>query len=116
MIKGHGGSIGCCGSISGKEGKNSTRTSRGLGSLPGRNIQVETWRESRNEPSAKIRRWGRIQCVCGTGWGVHGGELYKDGLDIDEAREWSNGALGITLKNLQFIQRTMGDTEIKMVP
>lgn len=64
----------------------------------------------------KIRRWGRIQCVCGREWGVHGGELYKDGLDIDEAREWSNGALGITLNNLQFIQRTMGDTKIKMVP
>lgn len=26
-----------------------------------RNIQFETWRECRNEPSAKIR-WGRIVC------------------------------------------------------
>lgn len=43
-----------------------------------------------------------------------GRTFYRNGVKM--AGEWRNEGFGITLKNLHFILRTMGDTELKMVP
>lgn len=42
--------------MSARDRKNSARPSSGVRRLPGRNIQVETRREGRKEPSATIRK------------------------------------------------------------
>lgn len=54
MVKCHGESIGCCGKLTGREGRNSSRSSRGLRRQSGRNIQM--------------RPEGRVECMCGWGY------------------------------------------------
>lgn len=56
----------------------------------------------------------RKNVVLGHGEDEKGRTFYRNGVKM--AGEWRNEGFGITLKNLHFILRTMGDTELKMVP